>query len=176
VTQRKKKANITFELMSVLLRVGATGIVANARFADSHKWSQPGLHLAVQKLCEKGVVICTSNGQDKRVTIGSNIQSHSDWMLAYYDGKVPPRYQKYIATAPAVAPSQAEPIYLSDEKMPERVRQIIEERDQLRADKSALEERVLDLQIENKRMSEILMNELEALKKAFDLMRKNRQQ
>lgn len=116
MAERKKKTDVMFSLMSILLRAGATGIVANSRFARSNKWSQGGLHLTLQRLCQKRVVICTSNGHDKRVTIGSGIECHQDWLLAIYGGvnEVPPRYQKYINV---VEPSTLSPAVNSSPTM-----------------------------------------------------------
>ena len=99
---RKKKADIIFSLMDFLLRAKKTGIIVNAHFARQHGWSQPGMHLALQNLFNRKIVIFTGqkHEHDKRVTLSESITSHNDWLLAYYGNGVPKKYREYLDVVP----------------------------------------------------------------------------
>lgn len=99
MSDRKTKDDVMFKFMSQLLKAGETGVIANSQFARMNGWLPVTLHLTLRRLIKRGVVICTSKGQDKRVTIGSGMRSHADWLLAYYGSvgrEVADRYQKYL--------------------------------------------------------------------------------
>jgi len=168
---RKKRVEVIFSLMSLLMKAGAKGIVANAMFAREHHWSPTGLHLALTALCKKGILICSSMGHDKKVSINSNIESHGDWLVSYYDAKVPRRYQKYLSKEKdemLKVVHLSEPVLSSapqSDGIVSEVKKIVEENERLNKLVSEVEttlgQEIADLKSENSMLKEKLRQIIE---------------
>lgn len=96
--KRKKRVVITGDLMDLLLKYGPTGVVANASFARENNWSPSGVYHVINDLLEKKILVGTPTGKNRRVAVSSDIKSHTDWLLTYFNSveDVPPRYRRFL--------------------------------------------------------------------------------